>query len=73
MEIELESQGPNSGYQGFLHILRELTQSSHRLDIQEVTMSGTTKSESSQNRLHGMDEDNRIPSSFFKNPIWVGV
>lgn len=40
MEIELQSQGPNGGYQGFLHILRELTQSPHRLDIQEVTMSG---------------------------------
>ena len=40
MEIELQPHGPNSGYQGFMNMLRELSQSSRRINIQDITMSG---------------------------------
>ena len=35
MKSSYNRKEPNGGYQGFLHILRELTQSPHRLDIQK--------------------------------------
>ncbi len=40
VEIELHPAGPDSGYQGFMNMLRELSQSSRRMDIRNITMSG---------------------------------
>ncbi len=40
VEIELHPGGPNSGYQGFMNMLRELSQSTRRMNIQNISMSG---------------------------------
>ncbi|MDR4495469.1 MAG: hypothetical protein R3B74_13865, partial [Nitrospirales bacterium] len=40
MEIELHPNGPRSGYQDFMNVLRELSESTRRMDIQNITMSG---------------------------------
>lgn len=40
MEIHLQSQTTQSGYQEFVQFLRELDQTGHRVDIHELTMTG---------------------------------
>lgn len=40
VEIELHPHGPHSGYQGFMNMLRELSESTRRMDFQDITMSG---------------------------------
>lgn len=40
MEIEWHPHGPNSGYQGFMNMLRKLSASTRRINIQDITMSG---------------------------------
>ena len=40
MEIEVQPQGTQSGYRGFVELIRELSQGGSRVDIQELTITG---------------------------------